>query len=237
MSKPIIAITPECVFEPETARSRGTITLNWNYAEEVAKAGGVPLIIPPTADMAAIAPLIDGWLIPGGNDIDASRWGEENHPSVVLQDPHRFESEAALYAEVKDTDLPILGICYGCQFLNVSQGGSLIQDLPSEGREGHSGGPLEPATIHAGSRLASVVQQEVVQGRSYHHQAVGRVGEGLKVVSHHADGTVEAVEGDGDRWMIGVQWHPERTPDDAATQRLFLDFIEAARQYRARKAR
>lgn len=75
-----------------------------------------------------------------------------------------------------------------------------------------------------------------VTGRSYHHQAVGRVGDGLRVVARHADGTVEALEATDRPWLIGVQWHPERTPEDAATQNLFREFVAAAARYRATKA-
>lgn len=235
MSKPIIAITTECKFEPDNPRTRGSITLNWNYAEEVAKAGGVPLIVPPMADMAEIAKVIDGWLITGGNDINAKHWGEENHPSVELGDPNRFDSEKHLYEAVAGTDMPIFGICYGCQFMNVAGGGSLIQDLPSEGREGHSGGPLQSVSVAPESKIASIVGQTEIEGKSYHHQAVGAVAPGLQVVSHHEDGTVEAVEGCGPEWRIGVQWHPERTPDDGATQKLFADFVRAAAEYRAKR--
>jgi putative glutamine amidotransferase len=234
--KPVIGITVESTFDPDDARTRGKIELNWNYFEMVSRAGGVPIVIPPTADVPTILSLIHGWLIPGGLDIDAARFGERNHPSVTLQDPSRFEIEEALYGSAAP-DLPILGICYGCQFLNVVRGGTLIQHIPDNpDAEVHTGGALQSYGLTDDSRLGQIFGQSEVQGKSYHHQAVGEVGKGLKVVSRHRDGTIEAVESTDRPWTYAVQWHPERTPNDEATRRLFADFIEAARQFARQKA-
>lgn len=234
--KPIIGITVEPKADPGDARTRGKLTLNWNYPEVVANAGGVPIMIPPTADMAEIAKIIDGWLIPGGLDLDASNFGEENHPSVELQDPSRYQSEAELYKHV-DPALPILGICYGCQFLNVVRGGSLIQHLPDQvGHDAHEGGTLESYALVGDSKLASVAGGPVT-GKSFHHQAVGRVGQGLKVTAKAEDGTIEALEATDRPWMVAVQWHPERSPDDAANQGLIKAFVEEAARFRASRSK
>ncbi|MGV3618569.1 MAG: gamma-glutamyl-gamma-aminobutyrate hydrolase family protein [Fimbriimonas sp.] len=234
--KPIIGISVDCHRDPENIRSGGKLELNWNYAEAVTNAGGVPVLIPPTADMDVLAGVIHGWLIPGGDDIDAARFGEENHPKVDLQDPHRYEAEARMLSAANPA-MPVLGICYGCQFLNVARGGSLQQHVPDVvGHENHSGGTMQDYPIDAGSRLGAIVGTEAMTGKSYHHQAIGRMGEGLRVVSRHEDGTIEAVEASDRPWMIGVQWHPERTPEDGPTQRLFADFIRAAAEYAAQKA-
>jgi putative glutamine amidotransferase len=228
--KPIIGITVDCVHDPEDIRTRGKLTLNWNYAQSVADAGGVPLILPPMADMATVAGLIDGWLVPGGDDIDACHFGQENHPKVSLQDPARYAGEKRLF-EAADPAMPVLGICYGCQFLNVVRGGTLHQHVPDHvGHEQHSGGTLQKYDL-AESKLKTLVGDEAIEGKSYHHQAVDQVAQGLQVVARHEDGTVEAVEATDRPWMIGVQWHPERTPEDAATQRIFSEFIAAAARY------
>lgn len=230
---PIIGITVDSKQDPDP-RTRGTLSLNWNYAQAIADAGGIPVLIPPMADMKQIAQMIDGWLIPGGDDIDACRFGEENHPEVRLQDPARYDGESRLYAEV-DSDLPVFGICYGCQFLNVERGGSLVQHLPDVvGHESHSGGTLQEYSIEE-SRLSDATGTTRIEGKSYHHQAVKSAGQGLRVVAKSDDGTIEAVEATDRPWMIGVQWHPERTLEDEATQRLFKDFIEAARAYSLKK--
>src|ERR1700736_3619465 len=91
--KPLIGITVDSAHDPEDPRTRGKLTLNWNYAQAIADAGGVPILVPPMADMKALSEVIDGWLIPGGLDIDARRFGEENHSRVELQDPARYEAE------------------------------------------------------------------------------------------------------------------------------------------------
>jgi putative glutamine amidotransferase len=202
----------------------------------VARAGGVPVVIPPTADPVEVLKFIDGWLISGGSDIDARRWGEENHPESRLQDLSRFELESALF-RLADLELPVLGICYGCQLLNVVRGGALHQHLPEVlGREGHTGGVLERYDVDPKSLLSDVVEAGQIDGKSYHHQAVSRLGTGLKAVAKHADGTIEAIEATDRPWMIGVQWHPERTPEDEATRRLFEGFVGAAAAFRRKRA-
>ena len=233
--RPIIGITVDCKQDPEDARTRGKLELNWNYAQAVADAGGVPVLIPPMADMETLAKVIHGWLIPGGDDIDAGRFGEENHPKVSLQDPARFEGEQELWRQISP-GLPILGICYGCQFLNVARGGTLIQHLPDVvGHEGHTGGTLQEYQVEHGSKLESVVGSSTVSGKSYHHQAVKAVGENLRVVSKNEDGTIEAIEATDRPWVIGVQWHPERMLQDAATLRIFEDFVSAASRFAERE--
>ncbi|HWD41298.1 MAG TPA: gamma-glutamyl-gamma-aminobutyrate hydrolase family protein, partial [Fimbriimonas sp.] len=191
--KPLIGITVESNHDPDDPRTRGKMELNWNYAQAVADAGGVPLVIPPMADMAEVAKLIDGWLIPGGLDIDACNFGEENHPEVKLQDPVRYQGEKALFQNVS-ADLPVFGICYGCQFLNVVRGGNLIQHLPDiEGAVQHTDGVMQSYDLDDASKLAGMVQSDQMKGKSYHHQAVKDLGEGLKVVAKNEDGTVEAI--------------------------------------------
>ncbi len=235
--KPIIGISVDCKQEPEDLRTGGQLTLNWNYAQAVVEAGGIPVLIPPMTDMDAVAEIIDGWLIPGGDDIDAKHFGEENHAKVGLQDPARFEGEARLYRAIP-ADLPTLGICYGCQFVNVMRGGSLIQHLPDVvGHGDDSGGTLQTYTLSSDSKIAEIIGDTQVDGKSYHHQAVNRLGDGLKVVAKNADGTVEAIEDQNHPWLVGVQWHPERTGTDPKTQKIFKDFVQAATVFREAKAK
>lgn len=232
--RPLIGITVESTHDPDDARSRGKLTLNWNYAEAIADAGGLPLLIPPVADMKQLASMIDGWLIPGGFDIDAQRFGESNHPKVELQDPARYECEAELFSCL-DPEIPIFGICYGCQFLNVVRGGNLIQHIPDDvDSESHAGGTLQHYTV-AESQLRNVVAAEMVAGKSYHHQSVSRLGSNLRVVATAEDGIVEGIEATDRPYLIGVQWHPERTLEDPASRRLFERFVDAARDFADRR--
>lgn len=234
--KPIIGITVDCKQEPEDTRSGGKLTLNWNYAQAVAEAGGVPILIPPTADMSEVVGIIDGWLIPGGDDIDARHFGEENHPKVELQDPARFDGESRLYKSAPK-DLPIFGICYGCQFVNVMRGGSLIQHLPDVvGHEQHTGGTLQAYEVDSNSKVSGIIGDTRIEGKSFHHQAVARVGNGLDVVAKNEDGTIEAVEDKSHPWLVGLQWHPERTLEDPKTRKIFTDFINAAIRFRESKS-
>ena len=226
--KPVIGIVADTRLEPEDPRTGGTIKLNYNYAEQVALAGGNPVLLAPCTDVGEVAPLLDGWLIPGGDDIDAIHFGQQNHPESKLVDAARFEAERRLYHAV-DPDLPILGICYGCQFMGVMSGGSLDQHLPNTlGTDEHTTGTLQTYEIDPGSRLAELLGTTRVEGRSYHHQALDRVGAGLRIVGRHADGTVEAIESTARPWMVGVQWHPERGSAGLADQRLFRAFVDAA---------
>lgn len=235
--KPIIGISVDCKQDSADARSGGKLSLNWNYAEAVSDAGGVPVLIPPTADMAAVAEIIDGWLIPGGDDIDAKHFGEENHPEVELQDPARFDAEARLYKAIP-SDMPVFGICYGCQFVNVIRGGSLIQHLPEVvGHTNHTGGTLQQYSVNQGSKVAQIIGDESIEGKSYHHQAIKATGENLEVVARNEDGTIEAIEATDRPWLVGLQWHPERTLGDPKTRRIFEDFVSAAKKFKESKAK
>lgn len=233
--KPIIGISVDCRHDPGNVRSQGKLQLNWNYAQAIAEAGGVPILIPPAADPASVIPLIHGWLIPGGDDFDASLFGEETHPEASLVDPKRTQGELAIYQSLP-VDMPVLGICYGCQFLNVARGGSLQQHLPDVlGHDLHRSGEIQAATVAPGTRLAEATAAQSVVGKTYHHQAVSRLGENLVITARHADGTVEAIEATDRDWVVGVQWHPERTLEDPATQRLFATFIRTAAAYAERR--
>lgn len=235
--KPLIVITVESKREPQNDRTGGKMELNWNYAQAIAETGGVPLVVPPVADMAEIARIADGWLLPGGDDLDPALWGEPLHPKASLQDGTRYAAERRLFAALPN-EVPVLGICYGCQALNVLMGGSIDQHVPDTvGHENHSGGTLQSYVVNPDSLLAREAGATTMQGRSYHHQAVGKVAPGLSVVARSDDGVIEALEAQERPWTLGVQWHPERTPDDPATRRLFESFVQAAAEYRQAQKR
>jgi putative glutamine amidotransferase len=230
-SKPLIGISVSARFSDENLPKLGALTLDYNYVAGVVAAGGLPILLSPKTDAAELIGLIDGWLIPGGDDIDPARYGREKHEKTSVIDPDRYAFEQALW-EAAPAELPIFGICYGCQFMNVQRGGTLMQHLPEVvGNEDHAGGTLAEYSVEAGTRLHKIVGETAVQGRSYHHQSVARVGRDLVVSARHADGTIEALEATDRPWVVAAQWHPERTLDDATTQKLFRAFVQAAEAF------
>ncbi len=233
--KPIIGITVDAEPKPADPRTGGSLKLNWNYAQVIADAGGVPLLIPPQADPVAIVGMIDGLLIPGGNDIDPTYWGEPLHPRAELIARERHQVERGIY-EAAPKDLPILGVCYGCQFLNVVEGGSLIQHLPDlTGHELDQKGNVQTYQLEPDSKTSAALGTTEASGQSWHHQAIGRVAEGLRVSARNEDGTIEAIESTTRPWVVGVQWHPERTHSAEDSRSLFKHFVEAAAAYRANR--
>jgi len=233
--KPIIGINTAVGDNPTTHETAERLYLSRKYVDSVVDAGGVPILIPLGTDLDQIKTMVDGWLIPGGDDIDPAHWNEALHPKSRLEPKERFELERTFLNKI-DPGMPILGICYGCQFLNVSRQGSLIQHVPDVvGHEEHTGGTMQDYQIEPASRLESVVGASKARGKSYHHQSIANVGRNLRVVAKSEDGTIEAIEDDSGRWVLGVQWHPERTQDDPETKAIFRAFVAAAAKYREEK--
>lgn len=227
---PLIGVTARYGTGQGDAHPDGKVILNRNYLDCLVEAGADVVVLAPSTRAIAMAPILDGWLIPGGDDLDAALWGEPNHPAAGREHPDRVQLEFDLYRAAPEA-MPVLGICYGCQFLNVARGGSLQQHLPDVTETVHTGGPLQSYAV-ADGKLRQAVGTEQPSGKSYHHQAVARLGQNLAVVARHEDGTVEGIEDTGSRWLVGVQWHPERTPDDPATRSLFRTFVEQCASYR-----
>ncbi|MDF1810707.1 MAG: gamma-glutamyl-gamma-aminobutyrate hydrolase family protein [Verrucomicrobiales bacterium] len=209
-------------------------TTQADYAEAVTKAGGIPVILPyDNEKIPEHLTKLDGILFPGGADVPPTLYGEEEiHPTVKTVSDERLEFEydlAKLW--LKETDKPYLGICLGCQMLNVVQGGSLIQDIPSEFGADHR--VDHDVEIVTGSKIYSIFGKEVLSVNSRHHQAVRNLGEGLKVAAKSPDGIIEAIELMSDRFVVGVQWHPEKLKDNSDQEKLFRQFIEAAASQKA----
>jgi putative glutamine amidotransferase len=205
-----------------------------NCVRAIRESGGIPVILPNTDGSAAMIDeyliLLDGLLLPGGADIPPSEYNEEPHSTTKVLDDHRYHFEKALVsAWIKRTKKPLLGICLGSQWINVIHGGSLVQDIPSEFGVIHRG-TTHQVTIEAESKLAHIFGETNFEVNSFHHQAVRKLGEGLRIVAKSPDGIVEATETtDPHRFLIGVQWHPESMFfNDARQQKLFKAFINAA---------
>lgn len=232
-TRPIIGITCDWVETGDVSQVR----LNIGYIKATEAAGGIPFVLPPHRDVESIAEQIDALLIPGGDDIDPCYYGEERHEKLQLIAYQRFEFEHALLKHFDSLGKPILGICYGCQLLNVIRGGSLYQHIPDLGatvihkraslQEEHSRHFVQ---LETGSKLFEITGMERFEIITIHHQSVREPGEGLRVAAYSADGIVEALEDPNQPFVIGVQWHPERDLESQATQKLFGAFVTAARK-------
>ena len=203
------------------------------YVRAVRQAGGIPVVLPnadgSTDRIDDYLHLLDGLLLPGGADIPPSEYGEQAHESVAELDPDRFRFERALCkAWIERSDKPLLGICLGSQWINVASGGSLVQDIPTEYGVNHRG-VSHQVNLVPQTRLCEILGAEQIEVNSSHHQAVKKLGRDLKIAASSPDGVVEATETiDPNRFLIGVQCHPERlVPDDQRQANLLKAFIEA----------
>jgi gamma-glutamyl-gamma-aminobutyrate hydrolase PuuD len=208
-----------------------------DYVRAVERAGGRALLVPPSHDgVEETLESLDGLIFSGGSDLDPELYGQEAHAETSDVMRNRDTAELALLEAALERDMPVLAICRGSQVLNVARGGDLVQHLPDEvGDEKHKHTPGTFAdhdvSVEAGSRLASVLGERAPV-KSHHHQGFGKVGEGLRVVAHAEDGTIEAVELPTHRFALGVLWHPEAGEDAS----LFEELVREAEQYRSTRA-
>jgi putative glutamine amidotransferase len=217
--------------------------LPYSYAAAIVAAGGAAVLLPfaPGMDAATQIAAIDGLLLTGGNDIDPSAWGEARHPSAKAADAQREAHERALLAEAEKRGVPVLAVCMGMQLMNAMRGGSLMQHLPDvNGKQEHRREDLgwdrrHGVSVTEGSLVAQIVGAGELEVNTSHHQAVARVGAGLKVTAVAPDGTIEAVEDPTKRLFVGVQWHPERMTDHPEHLALFRRLVEEAREFGMRQ--
>lgn len=236
---PIIGINCD-IFRDATSAIAGVRSL---YYEAVARAGGLPVLLPPVPEPAALEPLLarlDGMLMIGGDDISPARLGTMPHPASTFMSPEREQSDFWLLDRLLRSTLPTLGICLACQELNVARGGSIWQDLADEHPTAvtHRAGTTPPYPEHevrveTGSRLAQMLghggEETLVRVNSVHHQGIRTVGAGLRAVAWALDDLVEGLEVPEHPFFVAVQWHPERMPEDPVQQRLFVALVAAAR--------
>ncbi|MEV0203334.1 gamma-glutamyl-gamma-aminobutyrate hydrolase family protein [Nonomuraea sp. NPDC050691] len=225
MSRPVIGITTYVEPARYTVWEQDAALLPFMYVEQVVRAGGQPVLLPPAGEPGPVAARLDGLILAGGGDIDPARYQEEPHERVSYVRGFRDDAEFALLEAALEREVPYLGVCRGLQVLNVALGGSLHQHLPDVvGHTEHSPGPGVfghlPVRPAPGSRLAKALGTEPVEVPHYHHQAADRLGRGLSVTATAADGTVEAVELDGHPFAVAVQWHPEAADDCALFEAL-----------------
>jgi putative glutamine amidotransferase len=223
------------------------------YLRAVQRAGGEPVLVSltsPPAELKRRAEVLDAFLLTGSPaDVDPMHFRARRHHATADADAARERTDFTLLEHAFAAQKPVLAICYGIQSLNVFLGGSLIQDIPTElgskichsPKEDELPGGAEPADpIHGAQfdagRVLDLSGAPEAKVNSSHHQSILEPGRGLRITAHAPDGVVEAVEWNGDsNWVVGVQWHPERMPDDALAQALFRDLVSAAHQARAAK--
>jgi putative glutamine amidotransferase len=197
------------------------------YLDMVAAAGGVPMILPPQAELReAMLERLDGVIVTGGPDIDVSQWSVPLHPQAECMPHERQQAEFALLdALASRPEIPVLGICLGMQLMGVHRGNPLIQHLadvlPNADRHRNGGEHM----------IAAIKDSPLTSGRvrSWHHQALGAA-EGFEVIAHSDDGVIEGIADPQRNFYVGVQWHPERTPWEETGLGVLQRLIAAARR-------
>lgn len=245
MSRPVIGVTVSEIRHKERVQpvrhadpTQTEMTLGLSYMRAVEMAGGLPVALPPltSENVDALLDHLSGLLLTGGPDLDPSSYGASPHPELGPTDPVVDAFEIALCRHAYRRRMPILGVCRGAQLLNVALQGTLCQHVAdvTNGTVEHR--QEEPGTrtsheirVAPDSSLAQTTGGGPVMVNSFHHQAIDRLGLGLRAVAWSQDGVIEAVEEQDGRFVIGVQWHAETLVADAEQLSLFERLVEATR--------
>lgn len=240
--RPVIGISAYAERARWGAWDSQALLLPRRYADRVAEAGGIPVLLPPVPGIEHAVARLDGLILSGGGDIDPAEFGAPADRETRGVRPARDAAEFALVSAAFERRLPFLGICRGLQVLNVARGGTLHQHLPGlVGHDGHAPVPggygSHLVRVAPGSRLAGILgdacELDEFAVPTHHHQAIDRLGEGLTATAWTSDGVIEAVEiapraggqgADGTWLAMAVQWHPEAGSDP----RLFRALVAAA---------
>jgi putative glutamine amidotransferase len=202
------------------------------YVRSVERAGGRPLVVPPSEDgIEETLGVLDGLVFSGGSDVHPELYDADPHPETTDVREERDRAELALLSAALERDMPVLAVCRGSQVLNVARGGDLVQHLPEiVGHERHRHKPGEfsdhEVRLDPDTRVGSLLGERTPV-KSHHHQGFGRIGDGLQEAGWAEDGTIEALEDPSKRFAVGVLWHPEEGDDLA----LFEALVEQARTY------
>lgn len=220
ISQPVIGIVPS-FDEGNNIPAGGDVKrvyIRHEYMQQLAAVGAVPVILHPDMTTEAITDLCDGIVISGGEDIEPHFYGEMPLASTRFNEPKaRFVWEMELIEACDNVGIPILGICYGLQRLNVHYGGTLIQDIPTDVPDniGHD------VTLHDvtfNKEFLTMSGTKTIASR--HHQAIDKLAEGLEIAATAPDGIIEAIQGYG---HFGMQWHPESDSTGLHVYKAFVD--------------
>jgi len=234
--KPLIGINLDITAgPPEEARIQTT------YTDAIVKSGGIPVLLPPMPDedLAYVVRRLDGIMLIGGPDYCPSLYKEPADTTVELVNPRRQEFDLSLLRQaLKQANMPLLGVCAGAQLLNIELGGTLVQDIKSTFQDStvehntengwKNGYNKHDVRLHKDSKIAGIYQVERVAVPTSHHQSVKDLGAGLKVTATADDGVIEAIELSECKFVVAVQWHPER--DYETNKPLFDRLISASRE-------
>jgi putative glutamine amidotransferase len=211
------------------------------YLRAVREAGGEPVEISlalSPAELERTAEALDGFVLPGSPaDVEPRRFGSPGHAKNAVPDKRREHTDDGLLDHALANGKPVLAVCYGAQLLNVHLHGTLVQDIPSEVRHAvdHDGGAGRNESLHPirieGGELAELAGGSSARVNSSHHQSVGKPGLGLRVAARAPDSIIEALQWTaGPGWALGVQWHPERMPEDPFAAALFRRLVKEAQK-------
>lgn len=229
MTSPIVGITSYVEPARFTVWETTATLLPHAYVEQIVRAGGQPVLLPPAGDPSSVLPRLDALVLSGGGDLNPTAYGAAPHERTGYVRGFRDEAEFALVRGALERGLPFLGICRGLQVLNVALGGTLHQHVPDVVRDvRHSPAPgiygRFPVKVAPGTRLATALGTETVTVSHYHHQAIDRLAAGLTATAWSDDGLIEAAEAGDRAFTLGVQWHPEAGTDPS----LFRALVAAA---------
>ncbi|HKF15215.1 MAG TPA: gamma-glutamyl-gamma-aminobutyrate hydrolase family protein [Gaiellaceae bacterium] len=234
MARPLIGITSYAEEIRWGVWTEDAALIPLSYVRAVDRAGGRPLVVPPSEDgLQETLDALDGVIFSGGGDLDPGLYDAEPHPETDEPRAARDAAELRMLEAALERDMPVLAVCRGSQVLNVARGGDLVQHLPEElghDRHRHQPGSFSEhdVTVASESRLGALLGDRAPV-KSHHHQAYGRIGDGLREVAWAAeDGVVEGLEDPQKRFALGVLWHPEEGEDFA----LFNALVEEAGRYR-----